>query len=152
MIWLVALVLLLMVLNALLLIPGRLRRTRIAAILVAPLSAFVILVAVHSFEGWPVPSSPPVGSRFVAAVIDEPNAIYLWVIPNGSRPRAYRVAYSDALYQQVLNAQAAVRRGEAIRVGNGRHGQPRGAALGQRLSFRLEHYRLPPVQAPRKRG
>src|SRR5262249_21911469 len=95
-------------LGAAALVPDRLSRPlRLLIIVAAPLTAVAVWEAVHAFQGWPLATTaPPLGAAFVAADVHEPDWIYLWLEPReSSRPRAYRVRYSDHLYAQVLKAQ-----------------------------------------------
>lgn len=150
---LLALTLLGILLAALALVPGRLPRLRLAAVLVAPVAILLVWQAVRAYEGWPVSVSlPPAGAVFVAADVDQGRAIYLWLAsPASSRPRAYRIPYSDQAYAQVLRAQQAQKQGRQVRV-EGHRGK-RGGRAGSgaripRLDFRA--YRLPAPRPPAK--
>lgn len=151
---LLALTLLGILLAALALVPGRLPRLRLAAVLVAPVAILLVWQAVRAYEGWPVAVNlPPSGAVFVAADVDQGRAIYLWLAsPENPRPRAYRIPYSDQAYAQVLRAQQAQKHGQQVRVA-GRHGGKHGGRAGSgaripRLDFRA--YRLPEPSPPAK--
>jgi hypothetical protein len=128
---------------------------RLTVIVAAPLTATGIWFAVQAYAGWPLAARhPPIGATFVAADVQQPRWIYLWLRPRtSSRPRAYRVRYSDELYAQVLKAQAQLKRGRMIRVQRP-HGGRRTAGGSRRRAtgppFELRAYRAPPVKLPRK--
>ena len=139
------------------LVPDRLpRAVRLLVIVAAPVTAVAVWAAVRAYEGWPLATStPPVGAAFIAADVHEPDWIYLWLEPSrSSRPRAYRIRYSDHLYAQVLKAQQQLKRGETVRIAERRkshegHGK---AVAGPKLpSFELRSYQEPPVRPPVKR-
>jgi hypothetical protein len=142
-------------LGAAALVPERLPRpVRVAVIVAAPAAALVVWVAVHAFEGWPLATTtPPLGASFVAADVHEPDWIYLWLEPrSSSRPRAYRIRYSDRLYAQVLKAEQELKRGGTIRTQRpDRHGSAGSARPGAALpAFELRTYHEPPVALPSK--
>lgn len=150
MIALVCLTLVFLLLLLLAVVPDRSSsRVRVFAIFLAPAAAVFVWAAVHAYEGWPVPvAKPPVGAVFVAGVVDEPRAIYLWLTPRGeARPRAYRLPYSDALYLQVIRAQRELRHGHPSRVGS----STLRAGSGQKVPpFLLHRYNLPNPSPPHK--
>jgi hypothetical protein len=138
------------------LVPERLpRAARLTVIVAAPVTATGIWFAVQAYAGWPLAAHrPPVGAAFVAADVQQPQWIYLWLRPrSSSRPRAYRVRYTDALYAQVLKAQQLTKHGRMIRVQRPQGGR-RTAVAGRRRAttppFELRPYREPPVKLPRK--
>jgi hypothetical protein len=138
------------------LVPERLPRSaRLTAIVAAPVTATGIWFAMHAFEGWPLAAKqPPVGSAFVAADVQQPNWIYLWLRPRASsRPRAYRLRYSDDLYTQVLRAQKLQKNGRLVEVQSPRRGRPLPAGKRRRTRlppFELRAYHEPPIKLPRK--
>ena len=143
-------------LGAAALVPDRLPRPlRLVLIVAAPATALVVWEAVHAFQGWPLTTTaPPLDAAFVAADVHEPDWIYLWLEPRkSSRPRAYRIRYSDRLYAQVLKAQQELKRGRTIRTQRARRSGS--ARAGKRVSsalpaFDLRVYREPPVRPPAK--
>jgi hypothetical protein len=142
-------------LGAVALVPDRLPRpARLLVIAATPLTALGTWIAVRAFEGWPLASAPPADAAFVAADVHEPDWIYLWLEPKtSSRPRAYRVRYSDGLYAQVLKAQQQLKNGQKVRiqrVSSRRRTRGRSAGVSPMPAFELRAYREPPVQPPRK--
>lgn len=146
---------------------------KVAAIVVVLGFNFGVWHALDSFKGWPTTDTPPARAQFIEAVVHEPDtqtgdpgAIYLWLVPltnpgtplgyqqSNGEPRAYRLPYSEQLYKQVIQAQAAKKRG---------HGQPviarrvtrRGHGHGSSTNFnsprfQMHSYVLPPPHPPRK--
>lgn len=89
---------------------------KLALIVTVPLYGFIVWHSIDQWRGYPVPARPPQGSALVASAVDEPRAIFLWVVtPGSSEPRAYRIPYSRAAHQAVAAASSA--RGKGVHVG-----------------------------------
>ncbi len=118
--------------------------------------AFFAWRALGSFSGWPTSAHPPARALFLAASVDEPRWIYLWLVPerdgrpfahrgSAGEPRAYRLPYTRQLHEQLERAQRA--RAGGARVDLRR--EPLRAA--GRAPGRFRAYVLPPPQPAAKR-
>ncbi len=85
---------------------------KLALIFTVPVFGVVVWHSLESYRGWPANVSPPADASMVAQYVDEPNAIYLWLIPPGEdKPRAYRIPYTRAAHEQAAKAQEIAKRG-----------------------------------------
>lgn len=105
---------------------------KLALIVLIPVFGWLAWHGYGTFGGYPVRSLPPRNSVFVAAAIDEPHWIYLWLVvppdhgpfvfkPGVTEPRAYRVRYSRQLHEQLVAAQQAQAHGLAVGLRRGLH-------------------------------
>ncbi len=129
---------------------------KLAATVVSSALLVVVYLAMLALLGWP--TSEPLPDRFVLISVDvhEPikgrddeGAIYIWAkAPEdpGSEPRAYRLAYSEKLHQQVVSALDSARSGtRQMGTVTGRSGSGPGERRG--VSIRFDAFRgrtLPP--------
>lgn len=118
---------------------------KFAAILAMTLLGWQVYSALAYRTGWPTRDSVPSQAQFLAGSIDEPRAIYLWLIVDG-KPRAYQLPYSRQLHRQVAQANGAAKSGRPIgvaRLGKNGRGQkvPRSA---------VRFYQLPNAPLTRK--
>jgi hypothetical protein len=83
--------------------------------------------ALDSFSGWPTDQRPPARALLVSRTVDEPKAIYVWLVapapsgvfaylPDKAAPRAYRLPYSRELHEQVTRGTALAKAGAPRRV------------------------------------
>jgi hypothetical protein len=128
----------------------------------APTTAFTFVLwdALGSFSGWPTDSGPPDRAMLVASSVDEPKAIYVWVIapsghgpfvyrPDTGEPRAFRLPYSRELHEEIEKAAQMTARGQQVEIRRTtRNGQSGSSGHRPSRSFRV--YRLPPPAPPRK--
>jgi hypothetical protein len=119
---------------------------------------FAVWHALDSFSGWPTDERPPAHAVFLGGSVDEPDAIYVWLIPakedgplsykaSGAEPRAFRLPYSRRLHQEVDRGNKLAKAGAAVQFelqGKARGGEARQGRGGPRIS------RLPPPALPRK--
>lgn len=104
---------------------------KLCLICTVPAFGLIVWHSLESYKGWPAGVSPPQDAALVAEFVDEPKAIYLWMVPPGaSRPRAYRIAYTRQAHEEVVVASEARKQGR--RVGF------------RRNQGRYEAYELPP--------
>lgn len=114
---------------------------------------FAVWDALDSFDGWATGQALPARAVFVSGVVDEPDAIYLWLIaptepgvlgyrPQGAEPRAYRLPYTRPLHERVDRGNQLTRRGQRVEL----HALParRNAARAVRIT------RLAPLSLPSK--
>lgn len=88
---------------------------KLALILAAPFLAYGLWWNSQPQTGWPTQTPPPASAAFIAAAVDEPVFIYLWLQPSGSdRPRAYRLPYSRPLHVEVEAASLRLRAGRRV--------------------------------------
>ncbi len=137
--------------------PPRAWAVKLALILGVFAFSFTVVHARVSGSGFPRPGVPPDGSTLLSCSVDEPRAVYLWVIPPGvedstfgyksqtMEPKAYRLRYSRALHEDCLKATKAVKQGvhvgtQQVKIGKGRRG-PRTP---------LHFYQLPPPHFQQK--
>ena len=114
---------------------------KLVLIVTVPLYGVVVWHSIEQWKGYPVHVYPPARSSFTAAIVQEPERIYLWVTPPGSSgPRAYVVPYSRQLHQVVQRAGDIQKRERG------------GARLAVRRDSkgRFHLYRLPPVLPPKE--
>lgn len=117
---------------------------KLAAIVVTTGFTFVVWNALDSFTGWPTDETPPARAVLVSSSVDEPHAIYVWVIgydgggalgyhPRGAEPRGYRLPYSRALHSEIDRASALARQGRRVELRRERPPAGHGASRGMRL-------------------
>ena len=133
---------------------------KLGAIVVTLGFTFAVWRALDSFSGWPTEATPPERALLVSSSVDEPDAIYLWLVPQGGfgplgyrsddqEPRAYRMPYTRELHEQVDRASALARRGQLVELRRvpGRQGPT------DRGRLRLEARRVPgPTARKDERG
>jgi hypothetical protein len=119
---------------------------------------FAVWHALDSFSGWSTDERPPAHAVYLGGSVDEPHAIYLWLIPSPSggllrykpasgEPRAYRLPYSRELHAQVDRGNQLAKRGQPLQFelgGKGRATSARGGRGGPSIS------RFLPPSLPRK--
>lgn len=131
---------------------------KLVAIVAASAFTFLLWDALDSFSGWPAEAQPPERALLLASSVDEPDAVYLWLVPpvrpgpleyrpDDAEPRAYKLPYSRELHEQVDLAARMAQSGSRVEV---RMDDP--DATGRRAGSRrpLRVYRLPLATAPRK--
>jgi hypothetical protein len=129
---------------------------KLSAIVVTCAFTFAVWGALDSFSGWPTAQSPPAHALLVASSVDEPRAIYLWLVESGDRgpleyrahgaePRSYRLPYSRELHEQVDRAAALAREGRIVEI---RRSSTNRSRRGTQLVVRA--YQLPATSLPRK--
>ncbi len=118
---------------------------------VVVVSAFYVVTyfAFHGITGWAAERALPERFRLVAAVVDEPKSIYLWVLPlddSTTEPRSYRIPYESQLHAEVDTAVQRMHRGQA-QLGQRRPSSGSRAARGDAIRFSdVPGRRLPPKQ------
>jgi hypothetical protein len=121
---------------------------RLPVVALTPLLALGVWWQLSQRDGWPAGARPADGSDFVAGLVQAPSAgdrgaIYLWMQPPGSStPRAFRVAYSPQLEQQVAAAARAEKGGARVAV---RLTRRTGGSGGRSGHPTLRLVRLPPA-------
>lgn len=130
---------------------------KLSAIVVTCAFTFAVWDALDSFTGWPSTQSPPSRALLVSSTVDEPDAIYLWLIPSpksgllGYRPdevepRAYRLPYTREQHEQVDRANGLARKGQQVELRRA----PRREGSGRDARSLFRAYRLPSPALPRK--
>jgi hypothetical protein len=100
---------------------------KLAAIAVSSLFTFIVWDALDTFSGWPTRQSPPERALLVSSTVDEPRAIYVWLVPSNDpgllayqaddrEPRSYRLPYSRQLHAQVDMANTLARQGRRVEI------------------------------------
>jgi hypothetical protein len=109
---------------------------KLGAIVVTMGFTFVVWDALDSFSGWPTDATPPDRALLLSSEVDEPNAIYVWVLgydgggalgyrPHDVEPRGYRLPYSRALHAELDRATALAKAGRQWSFdARGRSGEP----------------------------
>jgi hypothetical protein len=129
---------------------------KLGAIVVTCGFTFAVWNALDSFSGWPTDQRPPARALLVSSTVDEPKAIYVWLVaparsdvfgyrPDKAAPRAYRLPYSRELHEQVTRGAALAKKGRPVELMH----QPHGTG-GRATSFVVRAFRPPPVSLPRK--
>lgn len=138
---------------------------KLGAIVLVPSLSFALWHALNSFRGWPTSAKPPVRAVYVASIVVEPEsdergAIYLWLRPErnsqglfsdrvrSGEPRAYRLAYSRPLHEQLEQAARAVKQGAVVEFTA--HSKRRRTAGAKVPHSAFRFYVLPPPRPPRK--
>ena len=117
---------------------------------------FAVWDALGSFDGWATAHEPPARALFVSAVVDEPDAIYMWLIastepgmlgyrPRDGEPRAFRLPYTRQLHEQTERASRLTTKGRHVEL----HKVP-GRGTGRSASHVIRLYRPSPQELPRK--
>lgn len=112
-------------------------QAKLVVIALVPAYGFLLWHAFSSQAGWPVATHLPKQALLVSSVVQEPTAIYVWLIPepparlpfdyrpSDGEPRAYRIPYSRRQAAALQAAAAAQKRGARIGVslvhGDGSH-------------------------------
>lgn len=120
------------------------------------LFTFAVWDALDSFSGWPTAETPPARSLLLSSTVDEPRAIYLWLIAprrpglldyraGAAEPRSYRLPYTRQLHQQVDRANQLAKQGLLVELRRQSTGRP-----GRQAPLVVRRYRLPGGGAPRK--
>jgi hypothetical protein len=129
---------------------------KLGAIVVASTFTFAVWDALGSFSGWPTEQDLPSRSLLLSSSVDEPKAIYVWVIPpspsgvlaykaDTSEPRAYRLPYSRQLHEQLDRGTAMGTQGRPVEL------RRAGAnTSGRRTRFVVRAYRMPHSSLSRK--
>lgn len=131
---------------------------KLGAIVVTTGFTFVVWDALDSFSGWPTDATPPDRALLLSSEIDEPNAIYVWVLgydgagafgyrPDDVEPRGYRLPYSRALHAELDRATALAREGRQVELRRQR--SVKGTARRARPSLRIHAV---PVEPRARKG
>jgi hypothetical protein len=129
---------------------------KLPTIVATALFTFVVWGALDSFSGWPTAQVPPQHALLLGSSVDEPRAIYVWLLapaapgpleyrPDSGEPRAYRLPYSRELHEQVDRASRLARTGQPVEL-KVMQGRPR----GRNARFLVRRYQLPTASSPRK--
>ena len=129
---------------------------RAAYIVCAPPLALALWIGRPDPAGWPSTANLPPRAQLVWAEIDEPDPtvsdpghIYLWLDVGGTAPRAFALAYTRRLHEQVQRALQAVKHGRPMAVERtvsaGGHGRPTPGHPSE-----LHFYLHPPIVLPPK--
>jgi len=98
-------------------------QVKAGAIVLTTAFYIVTFISFSPLLGWPTEQSPPGNFRLIAAHVQQPNkitgdsgAIYLWLsqvenLRKNSPPRAYKLPYSDKLYEKIVVANAKLAKG-----------------------------------------
>jgi hypothetical protein len=100
---------------------------KLAAIAASSVFTFMVWDALDTFSGWPTQQSPPERALLVSSTVDEPRAIYVWLVPSNEprplayraderEPRSYRLPYSRQLHAQVDVANTLARQGRQVEI------------------------------------
>lgn len=117
---------------------------------------FAVWDALGSFDGWATVREPPARALFVSAVVDEPDAIYVWLIaplepgvlgyrPRAGEPRAFRLPYTRQLHEQVERGSRLTRKGRHVELR-----KPARRGGGRPASFVIRLHRPSPQELTRK--
>ena len=88
---------------------------------------FAVWDAIDSFDGWATTQPLPARAVFVNGLVDEPDAIYLWVLPRphpgllgyrprAAEPRAYRLPYTRQLHEPVDRGNVLTGEGQRVEL------------------------------------
>lgn len=155
--WLAAATALLLLAAAWTLASGSGWRRRLLFTISAPVVAIALWASVPDTSGWPTAQHGfPRQAGLISAVISEPDpmngsrgAIYLWLDVGALRPRAYALAYSRPLHEQVQAALDRLKKGEPITVTHTHGVRARNATSKSVFRFyRHPFIRLPPKAHP----
>jgi hypothetical protein len=133
---------------------------KLGAIVATCAFTFAVWSALGSFSGWATDATPPARALVVSSTVDEPRAIYVWLIAptkpgllgyraEKAEPRAYRLPYSRELHEEIDRGTALARRGQPVELSRR---EVEGSGGGRRTRLVVRAYRLPPQSLPRKDG
>lgn len=98
-------------------------QVKAGTIIITSVFYIVTYMSYPQLLGWPTSENPPERFRLVAAHVQQPDkitgadgAVYLWLtriddLSSSLPPRAYRLDYSNALHERVLNANSKLNKG-----------------------------------------
>jgi hypothetical protein len=132
---------------------------KLGAIVVTMGFTFVVWDALDSFSGWPTDATPPDRALLLSSEVDEPNAIYVWVLgydgggalgyrPHDVEPRGYRLPYSRALHAELDRATALAKAGRQVELR--RQGAVRGTGSSRHARPSVRIYAVPVEPRARK--
>ncbi len=144
---------------------------QIKALATLIVSGFYVItyVSLPPLMGWPVASALPERFHLIAAHVREPDKttgepgeLYLWVteiagLKQVGQPRAYKLAYSQALQTKIVSAMTKVRRGLPQLGEIAADEEPHAGAVvrrdrGGQNSVNIKFYDLPDPLFPEKSG
>ena len=134
---------------------------KLAAIAVTSAFTFAVWNALDSFTGWPTDVRPPARALLLSSEVDEPDAIYLWLVPaedsgllgrrsERGEPRAYRLPYSRELHAEVDRATGLAGQGRRVEIRVVSRSRSHGSRQTARASLRVQA--LPPLAPARKKS
>ena len=134
---------------------------KLGAIVVTSAFTFAVWHALETFSGWPTEDTPPARALLLSSAVDEPNAIYVWVLgydggglldyrSRGVEPRGYRLPYSRALHAEMDRASALARQGRRVELR--RQPGAHGSHTGRTGRLLVSVYGVPPERRARKEG
>lgn len=89
---------------------------RAAAVLAAlAVNTALIGAALPETDGQATSKAIPDTNQFIACMVEEPKAIYLWLLVDGG-PHGYKQPYSSELHQTCEAAKQAAQQGTAVRI------------------------------------
>lgn len=129
---------------------------KLPAIACTCLFTFAVWDALDSFSGWPTAQTPPPRALLLSSRIDEPRAIYVWLMAPSNRglleyrsddaePRSYRLPYSRQLHEQVDKGSRLARRGQAVELRRTQTGRQ-----GRQTRLVVRRYQMPSASLPGK--
>lgn len=132
-------------------------------------TSFFFIVTYYSYPqllGWPTSDNPPERFRLIASHVQQPDkltgeegSVYLWLteiddLSSSKPPRAYKLEYSNALHELVINANSKLNKGIAqlgeFEVKKSTIGELREAPRSGQESIEIEFYDLPDPLFPDK--
>jgi len=139
-------------------------QAKLVVIALVPAYGFLLWHGIYSQAGWPVAKNLPKRALLVSYVVDEPDSIYVWMIPepesrlpfdykpSDGEPRAYRLPYSRTEHGELEEAGKAQAQGQQVAlelVGDGAGNPSRGTRIPKRY-YRVYPFPtpLPPKEAP----
>lgn len=133
---------------------------KLFAIGVTSAFTFVVWNALDSFSGWPTDATPPARSLLLSSSVDEPHAIYVWVVgykdgcafgfhPRDTEPRGYRLPYSRALHAEIDRAAALAKQGVQVELRRRSSGRSGRGTRATQPSLRI--YAVP-LEPPARKG
>lgn len=129
---------------------------KLPAIVVTSLFTFAVWDALDSFNGWPTAQTPPPRALLLSSSVDEPRAIYVWLMApkargpleyraDGAEPRSYRLPYSRQLHAQVDRANKFAHQGQPVELR-----RATGDLRGRRTRLVVRKYQSPGSNVRRK--
>ena len=125
-------------------VPGHWVSRAVSVVLALTVNMTLLFAVLPQGDGKATTKSIPEPNQFLACAVDEPRAIYFWVLVDGG-PRGYRQPYSTELHKTCQAARKAAQQGMQVGLKRGRSGR----GNQHPVPGRFVPYVLPPSLPPK---
>ena len=103
------------------------RKNTLALVVIIPMTFSAIIFGWLTYDrilGYPATPTEVIEGQLVSVHIDEPNAIYMWVVETGEKaPRAYKFPYTKDARKKSSKAAREVKKGKKTKIRIGKDKQ-----------------------------